>query len=172
MEQSLKRLALLFAVSIGCGACTAQRDALYAGPHGRHMPGKGSGMERTEQEARNLALVLAMFDAVLKPMNSAAVDRFIAPSYIQHSPMAPPGRDALKAFLDTIRRETPLAVHDIKRSFVDGDHVIVHYHVRRTPDDPGFAVIDIFRVANGMIAEHWDVSQPVTGGGPNPNPMF
>jgi predicted SnoaL-like aldol condensation-catalyzing enzyme len=129
-------------------------------------------MARTEAEARNLALVLAMFDAVLKPMDSAAVDRFIAPDYIQHSPLAPPGRDALKAFLDRIRRETPLAVHDIKRSFVDGDHVIVHYNVRGTPDDPGFAVIDIFRVANGMIAEHWDVSQNVTIGGPNPNPMF
>jgi len=129
-------------------------------------------MERTAQEARNLALVLAMFDAVLKPMDSSAVDRFIAPGYIQHSPMAPPGRDALKAFLDVIRRETPLAVHDIKRSFVDGDHVVVHYHVRRTPEDPGFAVIDIFRIENGLIAEHWDVTQTVTSGGPNPNSMF
>jgi predicted SnoaL-like aldol condensation-catalyzing enzyme len=129
-------------------------------------------MSRTEAEERNHALVLGMFDAVLKPMNSAAVDRFIAPDYIQHSPLAPPGRDALKAFLDMIRVDTPDAVHDIKRSFVDGDHVIVHYNVRRTADDPGFAVIDIFRVADGMIVEHWDVAQDVVTGGPNPNPMF
>jgi predicted SnoaL-like aldol condensation-catalyzing enzyme len=169
----LKHLAGFLPLLILCGACTAPQDRLYASAHGRYMPGGGgSAMERTEAEAHNLALVLAMFDAVLKPMDSAAVDRFIAPDYIQHSPMAPPGRDALKAFLDMIRRETPLAVHDIKRSFVDGDHVIVHYHVRRTPDDPGFAVIDIFRVANGMIAEHWDVTQDVKTGGPNPHPMF
>jgi predicted SnoaL-like aldol condensation-catalyzing enzyme len=129
-------------------------------------------MERTEAEARNHALVMAMFDAVLKPMDSSAVDRFIAPGYVQHSPMAPPGRDALKAFLDMIRVETPQVVHDVKRSFVDGDHVIVHYHVRRTTDDPGFAVIDIFRVEDGMIVEHWDVAQDVVTGGPNPNPMF
>jgi predicted SnoaL-like aldol condensation-catalyzing enzyme len=129
-------------------------------------------MGRTDAEERNHALVLAMFDAVLKPMDSAAVDRFIAPDYVQHSPMAPPGCDALKAFLDMIRADTPDAVHDIKRSFVDGDHVIVHYHVRRTADDPGFAVIDIFRVEDGMIVEHWDVVQDVVTGGPNPNPMF
>jgi predicted SnoaL-like aldol condensation-catalyzing enzyme len=129
-------------------------------------------MDRTEVEARNHALVLAMFDAVLKPMDSSAVDRFISADYIQHSQMAPPGREALKAFLDMIRSATPDAVHDIKRSFVDGDHVIVHYHVRRAPDDPGFAVIDIFRVAGNMIVEHWDVTQDVVRGGPNPNPMF
>jgi predicted SnoaL-like aldol condensation-catalyzing enzyme len=127
---------------------------------------------RTVAEQANHALVMAMFAEVLQPMDSAAVDRFMAPDYIQHSPMAPPGREALKIFLDAIREQTPLAVHDIKRSFVDGDCVIVHYHVRRFPDDAGFAVIDIFRVAEGMIVEHWDVAQNVVAGGPNPNPIF
>ena len=129
-------------------------------------------MARSEADQRTLDLVLGMFDAVLCPMDSGAVDRFIAPGYIQHSPLAPPGRDALKAFLDHIRAETPDAVHDIKRAFVDGDHVTVHYHVRRWDGDTGFAVIDIFRVEDGLIAEHWDVSQPVASGGPNPIGMF
>ena len=129
-------------------------------------------MSRTPQEEANLALVLEMFEHVLNPMDSAAVDRFIAPDYVQHSQLAPPGREALKAFLDHIRAETPHAVHDIKRTFVDGDHVIVHYHVRRWPDDNGWAVIDIFRVADGMIAEHWDALQDVGHGGPNPNSPF
>jgi len=128
-------------------------------------------MARTEAEQRNHALVMAMFQAVLQPLDSAAVDRFVSPDYIQHSPLAAPGREALKAFLDQARRKTPDAVHDLKRSFVDGDHVIVHYHVRLEPDDPGFAVIDIFRVQDGMIAEHWDVVQEVRSDGPNPNSM-
>ena len=54
------------------------------------------------------------------------------------------------------------------RAFVDGDHVTVHYHVRRWPGDLGWAVIDIFRIEDGMIAEHWDVMQDVVEGGPNP----
>ena len=125
-------------------------------------------MSRSPEEQANLDLVLAIFAEVLNPMDSSAVDRFIAPGYIQHSQLAPPGRDALKAFLDMIRAETPQAVHDVKRAFVDGDHVVVHYHVRRWPDDLGWAVIDIFRIEDGLIAEHWDVLQDVVEGGPNP----
>jgi predicted SnoaL-like aldol condensation-catalyzing enzyme len=129
-------------------------------------------MSRTEREEANLQLVRDMFTHVLNPMDSAAVDRFVAPGYIQHSQLAPPGRDALKAFLDMIREQTPEAVHDVKRIFVDGDHVTVHYHVRRFPGDKGWAVIDIFRVEDGLIAEHWDVMQDVVEGGPNPNSPF
>ena len=129
-------------------------------------------MSRTPQEEANLKLVLDMFAAVLNPMDSAAVDRFISPSYIQHNQMVEPSVASLKAFLDMIREQTPEAVHDVKRAFVDGDHVTVHYHVRRWPGDLGWAVIDIFRVADGLIAEHWDVMQDVTEGGPNPNSPF
>jgi predicted SnoaL-like aldol condensation-catalyzing enzyme len=129
-------------------------------------------MSRDAQEQANLQLVLDMFAHVLNPMDAGAVDRFISPDYVQHSQLAPPGRDALKAFLDMIKAETPEAVHDVKRAFVDGDYVTVHYHVRRFPGDLGWAVMDIFRVENGMIAEHWDVMQDVVEGGPNPNSAF
>ena len=129
-------------------------------------------MSRTPQEEANLALVMDMFAQVLNPMDASAVDRFIAPGYIQHSQMAPPGRDALKEFLRMIRKETPEAVHDVKRAFVDGDHVIVHYHVRRWPEDRGWAGIDIFRSEDGMIAEHWDVLQDIPERAPNPISPF
>lgn len=129
-------------------------------------------MSHTPLEQANLDLVLAMFAQVLNPMDSSAVDRFISPDYVQHSQLAEPGREALKRFLDMIRAQTPEAVHDVKRAFVDGDHVIVHYHVRRWPGDKGWAVIDIFRVEDGLIAEHWDVLQDVAEGGPNPNSPF
>ncbi|MXP26142.1 hypothetical protein GRI39_08845 [Altererythrobacter indicus] len=129
-------------------------------------------MSRTTQEEANLALVLDMFAQVLNPMDSAAADRFLAADYIQHNQSVEPGLAPFKAFLDMIREQTPDAVHDVKRAFVDGDHVTVHYHVRRWPDDPGWAVIDIFRVEDGKIAEHWDVMQDVIEGGPNPNSPF
>ena len=129
-------------------------------------------MARTDQEEVNHRIVMGLFADVLNPIDSGAVDRYVAPDYIQHSRLAEPGRDGLKAFLDWARVATPAAVHDIKRSFAEGDHVIVHYHVRRTPDDPGLAVVDIFRLADGLIAEHWDVVQDIGPGGPNPNPIF
>jgi predicted SnoaL-like aldol condensation-catalyzing enzyme len=129
-------------------------------------------MSRTRQEQANLDLVLRMFAEVLNPMDSGAVDRFISPDYIQHNQMAEPGREGLKRFLDMIRKETPEAVHDVKRAFVDGDHVVCHVHVKRHAGDPGLAVVDIFRVAGNLIVEHWDVLMEVPAKPVNPLPMF
>ena len=129
-------------------------------------------MSRTLHEERNLKPVQDMFDHVLIPFDADAADRYIAADYIQHNQLVDTGIEPLKAFLRMVRAESPNATHDIKRRFVDGDHVIVHYHVRRWPEDTGWAVIDIFRIENGLIAEHWDVAQDVMIGGPNTNGMF
>lgn len=127
---------------------------------------------RTHEEEANLAFVLEMYDKVLIAMDSSRVDDFISPDYIQHSSLAEPTVAALKGFLDRVRAETPGALQIIHRAFVDGDHVIVHLHVVRWPGDRGLAVVDIFRVEDGMIAEHWDVIQDVPETSANPNAMF
>lgn len=129
-------------------------------------------MPRTAQEQANHDLVLEMYHKVLIAMDSSAVDRYIAPEYLQHSSLAEPSVAALKGFLDRVRAESPDAVQTIHRSFVDGDHVITHTHVVRWSGDPGLAVVDIFRVADGLIVEHWDVIQGVPESPVNPNSMF
>lgn len=129
-------------------------------------------MSRTPEEEHNLSFVLEMYRTVLVPMDADAVDRYIAPDYVQHSRMAAPGRDALKDFLRMIRRESPDAKQTIHRAFVDGNHVVVHVEVQRFPGDPGLAVVDMFRLENGMIAEHWEVVQDIPTESPNPLPMF
>lgn len=129
-------------------------------------------MARTAAEQANHDLVLEMYHKVLIAMDSSAVDRYIAPQYVQHSSLAEPTVEALKGFLDRVRTESPDATQTIHRSFVDGDHVITHTHVVRWPDDPGLAVVDIFRVEGGLIVEHWDVIQDVPAQPVNPNSMF
>lgn len=129
-------------------------------------------MARTAQEQANHDLVIEMYHKVLIAMDSSKVDRYISSDYIQHSMLAPPGRDALKAFLDHVKVESPDARQTIHRSFAEGDHVIVHTHVERWPGDPGLAVVDIFRCEGGMIVEHWDVLQDVPANPVNPNTMF
>ncbi|MGV3513427.1 MAG: nuclear transport factor 2 family protein [Novosphingobium sp.] len=129
-------------------------------------------MARTEAEQANHDLVLEMYHKVLIAIDSSAVDRYIAPEYVQHSSLAEPTIAALKHFLDRVRAESADAAQTIHRSFVDGDHVITHTHVVRWPGDPGLAVVDIFRVNNGLIVEHWDVIQDVPPQPVNPNSMF
>jgi len=127
---------------------------------------------RTAEEERNLQHVLNLFRDVLAPLDSSQVDRFISPDYIQHSQMAEPGVESLKRFLDARRADSPDAEQHMKRAFADGDHVIIHYQVIRFKGDPGFAVMDIFRMEDGMIVEHWDCVQNVPTESPNPNSMF
>lgn len=129
-------------------------------------------MARTAQEEANVRLVLDLFDKVLIPMDSRLVDDFIAQDYLQHSSLAEPGRDALKRWLDFVRVETPQATQKIYRVFAEDDHVITHQHVIRWPGDTGFAVCDIFRIADGKIVEHWDVVQEIAEKPVNPNSMF
>src|SRR5580658_6417771 len=112
---------------------------------------KNSASSRTAEEQRNLDHVLGLFRDVLQPLDADQVDRYISPDYIQHSPMAAPGRDSLKAFLRTVRAASPNSSQKLLRAFVDGDHVILHYHVKKSPEDLGFIVMDIFRLSQGMI---------------------
>ena len=129
-------------------------------------------MSRTPQEQANLDLVLAMYRDVLIAMDSSRVDDYIAPGYIQHSSLAEPTVEALKDFLDRVRADSPEARQTIHRSMADGDQVAVHVHVVRWPGDPGLAVIDWFRLEDGMIVEHWDVIQDVPKDPVNPMSMF
>src|ERR1700746_4219896 len=67
----------------------------------------------------------------------------------------------------------PDARGEIKRVFVDGDHVILHSHWHGLSDNPrGEAVVDIFRLEGGKVLEHWDVIQPIPETSANSNTMF
>jgi predicted SnoaL-like aldol condensation-catalyzing enzyme len=97
-------------------------------------------------------------------------ERFVAPEYIQHNPLLATGREAAVKFLAP--RATRESITDIKRVIAEGDLVALHVHSRTNLTDRGRAVIDIFRVADGKIVEHWDVIQPVPETAANTNTMF
>lgn len=129
-------------------------------------------MPYSPQEEANRRLILDVYEHVLKPLDSSRVDEFFAHDYIQHNPMAATGAVGLKAFLDWARAHSPRAEHRVKRVFVDGDHVIAHVHVIIHPGERGNAVVDIFRIENGKVAEHWDAAQEIPAQASNPNGML
>jgi predicted SnoaL-like aldol condensation-catalyzing enzyme len=71
-----------------------------------------------------------------------------------------------------IKNNHPRARSEILRVYADRDFVILHVHGIRTPGTRGDAIVDIFRVENGKIAEHWDVIQPIPDTALNENTMF
>ena len=84
------------------------------------------------------------------------------PDYSQHNPNAPTGRDATLAMMEASIARNPELSHEVKRVvWGDADLVAVHFHFRREADHPGYAIVDILRVEDGYIREHWDVMQEV-----------
>ena len=61
---------------------------------------------------------------------------------------------------------------DIERVIAEGDVVVLHYHLEMSPDDLGRAVVDIFRVQDGQVVEHWDVLQDVPAEAADENTRF
>ncbi|MFI6791464.1 nuclear transport factor 2 family protein [Nonomuraea sp. NPDC050383] len=90
-------------------------------------------------------------------------DRFLAADLIQHNPNLPDGRRPLAAFIDEMRAQLPQARFEIRRMAVDGDLAFTHSLFTAQPGHSGIAVVDVFRIADGLIAEHWDLREDVPG---------
>jgi predicted SnoaL-like aldol condensation-catalyzing enzyme len=114
----------------------------------------------TDRE-ENTRTVLAFYEHAVKNRDFAAAARFLAPAYIQHRNDVGDGAEELREFIDRMKDAHPHSHYEIKRTFTDGDYVILHVHVVREPGTRGSAHVDIFRVNHGKIAEHWDVDEPI-----------
>ena len=112
-------------------------------------------MDETIQE-KNKALVLDAFDTLFNKRDYAAAEKYWSPDYIQHSAHIEPGRDGLfnliRSAPDTLRYEHQLIV-------AEGDYVIVHGRYSNTGLPVNWVVVDIVRIENGVLTEHWDVLQ-------------
>ena len=125
-----------------------------------------------QQQETNKKNVVEFYEKALNQKDFEAASRYLGPRYTQHNPVAADGPEGLKAFIQFLRDKFPSSRSEIKRVFADGDYVIVHVHAMRESGTRGRAIIDIFKLENGKIVEHWDVGQDIPEKAANPNGMF
>jgi len=125
-----------------------------------------------EQEAANKAAVLAFYEKGLNQKDADAALKYVGDRYVQHNPNAADGPEGFRKFVAFLRDKFPKSHSEIKRVFTDGDYVILHVHAVREPGTRGNAIIDIFRLEQGKIVEHWDAVQPIPEQSANTNGMF
>jgi predicted SnoaL-like aldol condensation-catalyzing enzyme len=125
-----------------------------------------------QQMEANKKAVVEFYDLAINKKDFEAASKFLGPRYVQHNPRAADGPEGLKAFLALLREKFPDYHSEIKRVFADGDYVIVHVHNVPTPGSRGNAIIDIFKLENGKVVEHWDVRQEIPEQSANSNTMF
>jgi predicted SnoaL-like aldol condensation-catalyzing enzyme len=101
-----------------------------------------------------------------------AVAKHVGSVYRQHNPGAADGAEAFVEFVTGFTQAYPALRVDFKRFVAEGDLVTVHSQFVREPNDRGMAVIDIFRLEDGKIVEHWDSTQEVPAEAANSNTLF
>jgi predicted SnoaL-like aldol condensation-catalyzing enzyme len=110
----------------------------------------------TEAEQANKALVIEAFSTLFNRRDYAAAQRFWSPDYIQHSAHIEPGRDGL---FELIKTMPPDFCYEYQLAVAEGDYVLLHGRFSQIGQPVNWIVTDIVRVADGLLAEHWDVIQ-------------
>jgi predicted SnoaL-like aldol condensation-catalyzing enzyme len=109
-----------------------------------------------DSQAAHKALVLEAFGTLLNKRDYAAAAEFWSPRYIQHSAHIAPGRQGL---FDLVRA-APSALHyEHGAILAEGDLVMVHGRFANTGRHVACIAVDIVRIEDGLLAEHWDVLQ-------------
>lgn len=126
--------------------------------------------EKQKQTEANKKMVAEFYQELFGDKNINAIDKYIADNYIQHNPILPDGKDALKKGAAIWFKGAPKEKIDIQH--LNADENLVYIHTRTKMGNKTVSVIDIFRIENGKIAEHWDVIQEVPEKSANPHPMF
>jgi predicted SnoaL-like aldol condensation-catalyzing enzyme len=123
--------------------------------------------------ANNKRLVRDFYEQVfVRHQAKEGAEKYLSEAYRQHNPFVATGRQAFIDFFVPFFQKNPAAGAEIKRIIAEDDLVTLHVHSRINEKDRGRAVVDIFRVENGKIVEHWDVGQPIPEKSENHNTMF
>ena len=105
---------------------------------------------------QNKALVLQAFDTLFNKRDYKAAERYWSSNYIQHSAHIPPGRDRL---FNLVRTMPASLKYEPGVIVAENDSVIVHGRFSGTGRPRNWIAADVVRVADGMLAEHWDILQ-------------
>ena len=118
----------------------------------------------------NKALVLKALTGLFNDRDLSLLDTIFAADYIQHNPTVPTGRAGLKEIAPHLSPDLHYTPGMIA---AEGNYVMVHGRYVGWGPKPVIGV-DIFRISNGVLVEHWDVLQeevPATQT-KSGNPMF
>ncbi|MHA2159910.1 MAG: nuclear transport factor 2 family protein [Candidatus Thorarchaeota archaeon] len=124
------------------------------------------------KQSSNREIALSFFDLVVTGKVRNWFDKYTSQDFIHHNQYFKGDKESLILAIEEDARANPDKQVEIKMTLVEGDLVTTYSHVQQNPDDPGFALMHIFRFKNSSIVEVWDISQAILEDSPNENGMF
>jgi predicted SnoaL-like aldol condensation-catalyzing enzyme len=118
----------------------------------------------------NKDIVKAVLIGAFVRRDPSVTARYFAKDYIQHNPTIPNGPEVIAGLIAGLGKDFS---YELGMIVAQGDLVMAHGRYVGWAPKPMVAV-DIFRLANGKVAEHWDVMQEETPAEQTAsgNPMF
>ncbi len=109
----------------------------------------------------NKQIVMNFYEEFFNNWDKSVIDKYIKEDYIQHNPNAETGREGFRKFGDFFLAMKPHM--DIVKIAEEGDLVFVFFKCTMGNGSIN-KVCDIYRLEDGMLAEHWDVVEHDVGG--------
>ncbi len=127
-------------------------------------------------EQANKDLVLKFEDLAFEKKDANAAAQLLSDDFKQHNPQIPDGKEGfIQGVGGYLLKQNPNLKLTVKRVVAQDDLVVLHVfgkYDNNNPAERGVAVMDIFRVKDGKIAEHWDVIEAIPETAANTNTMF
>ena len=121
----------------------------------------------SEQEANNVALITDFVQHMMNDHDFTYVRNTYGHSdYVQHNRNIPDRMEGILTYMEGFAKKFPEFSYDVKHIYADGDFVTFHSRAtikkaHRGKREKGFNIVDIWRVVDGQIVEHWDVIAPI-----------
>lgn len=133
-------------------------DETVSGHSQTDGPTEPTDLDKTEE---NKALVKGFVDDVLRKGEFDKLTEYISTeTYVQHSPQVGDGLEGLGAFVEGLTEQgLAMSYEEIHKVVGCGNFVAVLSKMNFAGTE--MAVIDLFRVDNGLIVEHWDVMEEI-----------
>jgi len=125
-------------------------------------------------EELNKTLIQPIYSDVINGLNIGLISSIYAESYIQHNSEITSGINGLESYYTDMTTANPTHVATIKHMVADGDYVAVHWHYGDDAENDfvGTAWVDLYKVTDGKVVEHWDVSMGLRAKTESGNSVF
>lgn len=124
----------------------------------------------SQESKREIAL--SFFDLVESREFREWFNRHTSEDFIHHNQYFKGDRETLILAMEEDARNNPDKQVEVKMSLEDGDLVSTFSHVRQNAEDPGFALMHIFRFKDSTVVEMWDINHRIMVDSPNEHGMF
>jgi predicted SnoaL-like aldol condensation-catalyzing enzyme len=178
MKAKAVKLFARISAEVGSKAAQVSSKAAKAGAKAkataRRTFGKAKATEHSvaKQLAHNKQLVLDFYNKLIGEKDFAAARPYMGDQYRQHAPYAADGHAGVAEWVRQFKESFPKHHYEVKRVIAEGDLVVLHLHGKSGLHPFGESVVDIFRIEDGKVVEHWDVIQPIPESADNANSMF